>query len=92
MRLRWRKRALDDLERIHAWLSTLDGADPDRAILRIQQTANRLTAHDIGRPGLRDGTREVSVSGGPYVIVFRIADHDIDVLAVYHTAQRRPDR
>jgi len=45
----------------------------------------------LGREGLVAGTREFSVVGLPYVIVYRIASEtDVDVLTVVHTRRRYP--
>jgi toxin ParE1/3/4 len=41
-----------------------------------------------GRPGRRRGTRELTTIW-PYVIVYRIARQRIDILAIWHGAQRR---
>jgi toxin ParE1/3/4 len=45
----------------------------------------------LGRRGLAPDTRELSVVGLPYVVVYREkADDDvIEILGVYHTAQDR---
>jgi toxin ParE1/3/4 len=89
-RILWRKRALSDLEQIHGWLTSIEGAKPNRAIRRIHNAANALARlGDIGRPSRVEGVRELSVRGAPYVIVYRFDGRQIDVLAVYHTAQDR---
>ena len=89
-RVQWRARALDDLTRIHSWLSTLENAHPDRAILRIQAAAISLSRlGDIGRPSRIEGLRELSVRNAPYVIAYRIETDLIDILAVYHHAEDR---
>ncbi|MBL8780144.1 MAG: type II toxin-antitoxin system RelE/ParE family toxin [Alphaproteobacteria bacterium] len=89
-RAQWRARALADLDRTHAWLSTLEYADADRTILRIRAAANSLCRlGDIGRPSRVTGLREMSVRGAPYVVVYRVRPGVIDILAVYHHAQDR---
>lgn len=89
-RVQWRARALADLDRIHVWLSTIEGANADRAILRIRRTANTLgRLGDIGRPSKVDGAREMSVRNAPYVIAYEAKPGTIDIVAVYHTAQKR---
>jgi plasmid stabilization system protein ParE len=86
----WSKRALLDLDRLHGWLSELPDAQPDRAILRIRSAAMKLeTLGDIGRPGPTPDTRELSVRSAPYVIVYRFAGDDFEIMAVFHTAQSR---
>lgn len=88
--VRWRQRALSDLQAIHDWLATLDGADPQRAIERIRAAADAMVRlGDIGRPSVEPGLRELSVRHAPYVIAYRVSGDDIDIIAVYHTAQRR---
>ena len=89
-RLLWRARALADLEQIHAWLSAIDGAEPDRALSRLHAAAESLVRlGDIGRHSRVPGLRELSVRTEPYVIVYRMAGEVIEVVAVYHTAQSR---
>jgi plasmid stabilization system protein ParE len=86
----WRKRALSDLDEIHDWLASIEGAKPDRAIRRIRNAVNTLARlGDIGRPSRVEGMRELSVRGAPYVIAYRFDGERIDVLAVYHTSQDR---
>ena len=89
-RLVWRARALSDLERIHAWLSDIESADPDRTILHLRTAADSLERlGDIGRPSRVEGLRELSVRTSPYVIIYRMDEEMIDIMAVYHSAQRR---
>ena len=44
---------------------------------------------DIGRPGIEPSLRELSVKNAPYIIVYRVTDDLIEILAVYHAAQQR---
>lgn len=89
-RLQWRSRALADLDQIHAWLSSIDGANPGRTIRKIRAAADTLARlGDIGRPSRVDGVREMSVRGAPYVIAYQIVGDAIDILAIYHTARDR---
>jgi toxin ParE1/3/4 len=43
----------------------------------------------IGRRGIVEGTREWIVRGLPYIIVYRISDHAVVIVAIYHGAQSR---
>lgn len=89
-RVKWRSQALADLKRIHAWLSTIEGADPDRAIVRIRKAATTLARlGDIGRPSRIEGAREMSVRNAPYIIAYEAKPGLIDIRAVFHTAQDR---
>ena len=44
----------------------------------------------IGRPGRVEGTRELVVSGTPYIVAYRVAGEDVTILRVLHGAQQWP--
>jgi len=46
----------------------------------------------IGRAGRVPGTKELLVSGLPYIIPYRVKDETVQILRVYHTSRKRPDR
>lgn len=41
----------------------------------------------LGRPGRHPETRELSVSGLPYLIVYEVSAETVTILAVLHTAR-----
>jgi toxin ParE1/3/4 len=43
-----------------------------------------------GRPGRRRGTRELVISGTPYIVAYRVPESTIVILAVIHGARRWP--
>ena len=45
-----------------------------------------------GRPGRIEGTRELVVTGFPYLIVYRVRETTIRVLRVLHGSQEWPQR
>ena len=46
----------------------------------------------IGRSGRVIGTRELVVSGTPYVIPYRVKEDRLEWIAVFHGKQRWPER
>ncbi|CAH2406917.1 hypothetical protein MES5069_550048 [Mesorhizobium escarrei] len=44
----------------------------------------------IGRVGEINGTRELVISGTPYVVAYRVKDTQIEVLFVQHGAREWP--
>jgi toxin ParE1/3/4 len=59
----------------------------------IQRQVERLAQHPrIGRPGRVEGTRELVVSGTPYIVAYRVAGQDVTILRVLHGAQQWPQR
>jgi addiction module RelE/StbE family toxin len=46
---------------------------------------------EMGRLGRIEGTRELVISGTPYIAAYRIADDTVRILRVLHGAQQWPD-
>ncbi|HYY72575.1 MAG TPA: type II toxin-antitoxin system RelE/ParE family toxin [Candidatus Bathyarchaeia archaeon] len=44
-----------------------------------------------GRPGRVDGTRELVVVGAPFIVAYRVASNEVEILAVMHAARKWPD-
>ena len=86
MIVRWLDSAVDDMERIDAWLSSLEYANPQGVRGKIYDTVAKLERlGDIGRPW-RKGSRAVAVRNAPYVIVFRVFDDHLAIVSVLHQA------
>lgn len=85
-RVRWTTEAADQLE---AFVNRTreDNADAahDLANAILDRVAQLETFPGIGRPGERQGTRELVVP--PYVIVYRIKENVAEVLHIWHGAQ-----
>lgn len=87
-----RQAALDDLDRIHAWIAKDNPQAANRMLARIRDRIALLEidalAH-MGRPGIVAGTRELIEY--PYIIVYTVdeAHRGIVILAVLHGAQER---
>jgi toxin ParE1/3/4 len=89
MRLRYKSGALRDLERIHTYISQFDAVAAKSVLLRIERSIGRLSILPMSGRASHKGTRLLSVPGLPYVVVHRVGDDAIDILAVIHTARRR---
>jgi len=46
----------------------------------------------LGRPGRRPDTRELVISGTPYIVAYRLRDREIQILRVLHGARRWPEK
>ncbi|TAJ95066.1 MAG: type II toxin-antitoxin system RelE/ParE family toxin [Gammaproteobacteria bacterium] len=92
MQVRWTRPALSDLAEIHDYIAADNPVAARAAIRRIRQAANTLGKHPtLGRTGRVPDTRELVSGRLPYVIAYRIAEHEVDILAVIHGARRWPD-
>jgi len=93
MKIRWTKRAIRSLVSIHAYISK-DSADAAaRVAADVLDATVRLErfAHG-GRPGRTKGTRELVVSGLPYIIAYRVLDDVILISSVVHTSRKWPKK
>ena len=92
MNVNFTPQAGDDLASIRDWIAEDDERAADRVVARIVQTAMMFGQFPLlGRPGSVEDTREFSVVGLPYLIVYRIAsDTELDVLTIIHTRRKYP--
>ena len=59
----------------------------------IDASVQRLTDYpNLGRPGRVPGTRELVVTGTPYVIAYRVELTATVIVRLLHGAQRWPER
>jgi len=92
MRVVFDDEALDDLQRIFAWIAKDNRRAAESLVARIFDKAELLATPglaEMGRPGLDPGTRELIHY--PYIIVYEVHEDrgDIVVLSVVHGAQDR---
>ena len=88
MRIRWTVPAAEDLESIKNYL---EGHHPQFAEPTVRTIYQRVRSLKItpnrGRPGHRSGTRELTVTPLPYVVVYRVLAEAVEILHIYHGAQ-----
>jgi len=91
LKVRWLKRALANLEAEAEYISRDSHAAAQRVVLAIEQAVQLLANHPaMGRAGRVEGTRELVVTGTPYIIPYRVREDRVEVLRVFHTARKWP--
>jgi toxin ParE1/3/4 len=91
VRLRFTRRSLRHLDEVRAFIGAKDLAAANRIISRLRETIDGLTDYpERGRPGRVSGTRELVVSGTPYIVPYRLAGETIEILAIIHGARVWP--
>ncbi|HKP78273.1 MAG TPA: type II toxin-antitoxin system RelE/ParE family toxin [Phenylobacterium sp.] len=81
--------ALADLIAIRAFIGDHNPAAASRIAVQIVAACDALEhLPDRGRPGLVAGTREITLIW-PYVIVYRVVGSGVEIIRVWHGAQRR---
>jgi plasmid stabilization system protein ParE len=60
---------------------------------RIREAVEYLVDYpNLGRPGRVEQTRELVVSGTPFLVIYRVREREIHILRVLHHARRWPPR
>ena len=92
MRIGWRELAVLQLRAIASYIAR-DNPPAARSIQqRIHGAVRKLAAHpQLGRIGRIPGTRELVVSGTPYIVGYEVAGGRVTVLAVLHASQKWPE-
>jgi len=93
MRIRWLRAALRILQQETEYIAQEDPAVALRVVGRIGDAVHYLEDHpSMGRAGRVPGTRELVVSGTPYIVPYRVRGQDIEILRVFHAARKWPKR
>jgi toxin ParE1/3/4 len=88
----WSPQALNDLKEIYRRIAPDNPKAARRLHARILSCVALLpTSTHMGRPGRVAGTREMVVTGTPYIVPYRIADGRLQILRVYHGSRQWPE-
>jgi toxin ParE1/3/4 len=90
MRVRWTP-AAENLEHIKNYLTEHHPQFAQSTVYELYESVRSLKASPKrGRPGREDGTRGLVLPRLPYIVAYRIKEESIEVLHIYHGAQKRP--
>ena len=93
MRIRWLRKALQNLDEEAAYLSQQSPQVARRFVESVNAAVNRLAEHPaMGRPGRVQGTRELVITDFPYLVPYRVRNQSVEVLRVFHTSRTPPTR
>lgn len=91
MRVNWLRTALANLEAEAEYIARDSPAAAARVVSAIQRSVEQLRKHPaLGRPGRVPGTRELVITGTPYIIPYRVRGDRVEVLRVFHAARKWP--
>jgi toxin ParE1/3/4 len=92
MRVAWTAPAARGLEDIGDYIARENPGAARRTVRRIRARARTLAAHPyLGRPGRIADTRELVITSTPFIVVYRVRDDRLEILAVFHSARIWPD-
>ena len=87
----WGRQAERDLEHTFGFVLQHHPGTARHLFDHIERLVARVRDHpQIGRPGRVPGTRELMVAGTAFIVVYRVAASQIDILAVIYAARRWP--
>ena len=91
MHLKWTRPAINDLKDAGEFIALDSPQAAERMAERVKEAVEYLTEFpNMGRPGRMPETRELIVSGTPFIIVYRIKVPAIEILRVLHHARKWP--
>ena len=80
--------AADDLEQIVDYIALDNPGAAENVYWGIVNAAERLPEFPgLGRPGRQPATRELSIVGLPYLVVYAVTPEAVTILAVFHTSR-----
>jgi addiction module RelE/StbE family toxin len=89
----WLASALDDVTEAFDYLAAANPVAASSMRERLLTAVEPLAdMPELGREGRVRRTRELIVSGTPYLVVYRIAPLRVEIIAVRHHARRWPRR
>lgn len=92
MIIRWLDDAVNDLQSLRHYIAQDNDVAASRVVKRILQAIDILSEQPgIGRQGRVLNTRELIVSGTPYLVPYRVKNEVIEILRVFHCAMQWPE-
>ena len=93
MQVRWLRKALRNLDDEATHIAADDARVARLVVKRVLDAVGKLEAQPgLGRPGRVPGTRELIVAKTRYIVPYRVRGTTVEVLRVFHTSRRLPDR
>jgi toxin ParE1/3/4 len=92
MIIQWTTPATEQLVAACEYVAAENPAAAQRVTKHIWETVELLGQHPMaGRKGRVAGTRELVVSGTPFVVGYRVEKSEVWILAVMHAARKWPE-
>ena len=93
MRVRWLRAAVRNLDEEASYIAADDPRAARLVVARVLDAVAQLTEQPgLGRPGRVPGTRELVVLKTRYVVPYRVNGETVEILRVFHTSRRPPQR
>jgi toxin ParE1/3/4 len=88
----WTRLALKDLNHARDYIARDRPAAAQKMAELIETGVQALADFPrLGRSGRIPGTRELVLSGTPFIAVYRVAESRVEVIALFHGRRRWPE-
>jgi len=92
MQVRWTTPARVQLVRAFEYIAEENRRAAARTAEQIWESTQLLARHPMaGREGRVAGTRELVISGTPFIVAYQVKKKEVRILAVLHAAQEWPE-
>jgi len=92
MIIRWLDDAVNDLQSLRCYIAQDNAVAASKVVKKILYAVEKLADQsEIGRKGRVANTRELIVSGTPYIVPYWIKNNAIEILRVLHCAMQWPE-
>jgi toxin ParE1/3/4 len=92
MSIVWLPVAVQDVIHIRTYIADRDLQSANKIGQRIDRAISNLSSMpNMGRPGRLFGTRELAISGTPFLAVYRVKNDRIEILRILHGRQPFPE-
>ena len=89
--IEWSVPALDDLKTAGDYITEDNASAAVRMASRVREAVEHLRDHpNLGRTGRLSDTKELVVSGTPFIVVYRVRKGIVQILRLLHHSQRWP--
>jgi len=87
------RQALRNLDEEAAYIAQDSPQSAAVFVRHLMASVQMLAQHpQMGRPGRVPGTRELVVTRYPYILPYRVRGQSVEILRVFHTARKWPQR
>jgi toxin ParE1/3/4 len=91
MNLEWTLKALGDLREAGAYIAEDNLQAAEKIADRVREAVEYLLEHpNMGRPGRLPNTRELVISGTPFIVVYWVRGMAVQILRVLHHSRKWP--
>jgi toxin ParE1/3/4 len=93
MQVKWLKKALANLDYEAAYIAQDNPVAAQKIVKTVLDTVALLADQPaLGSPSRIAGTRELAVPDTRYLIPYRVKNGQVEILRVFHTARKPPER